>query len=273
MQGGWSHTSKKRETLEASFRQNLGWEHRNYQDWVTYRIVSQTPFTEIFTLFPVDILNWKAKKNCFFDLCMYDHEDNICGKEILLYTIRLDHVFEIDNPLSIILSPKSQYHSWPKFLIHLSHKDFNVRSRPQKFNRWSLIINHLFWTLKKKKVKIRIKYSLTVPHVRIQGSPDLHVDRGSTINLTCVISHRCRAHVIFTYPTNWTNWTKWTNLTKMINFTDLTKPTWVCYHSARSHQHTSSGTTMTRLVSSQYDICEKFKYLCKFEIFVNIRIL
>ena len=26
--------------------------------------------------------------------------------------------------------------------------------------------------------------------MRIQGSPDLHVDRGSTINLTCVISHR-----------------------------------------------------------------------------------
>ena len=42
---------------------------------------------------------------------------------ILLYTIRLDHVFEIDNPLSIILSPKSQYHSWPKFLIYLSHKN------------------------------------------------------------------------------------------------------------------------------------------------------
>ena len=30
---------------------------------------------------------------------------------------------------------------------------------------------------------------ISVPHVRIQGSPDLHVDRGSTINLTCVISH------------------------------------------------------------------------------------
>ena len=34
-----------------------------------------------------------------------------------------------------------------------------------------------------------IKYLFSVPHVRIQGSPDLHVDRGSTINLTCVISH------------------------------------------------------------------------------------
>ena len=34
-----------------------------------------------------------------------------------------------------------------------------------------------------------IQYLFSVPHVRIQGSPDLHVDRGSTINLTCVISH------------------------------------------------------------------------------------
>jgi len=34
-----------------------------------------------------------------------------------------------------------------------------------------------------------IKLNIIVPHVRIQGSPDLHVDRGSTINLTCVISH------------------------------------------------------------------------------------
>ena len=30
---------------------------------------------------------------------------------------------------------------------------------------------------------------IAVPHVRIQGSPDRHVDIGSTINLTCVISH------------------------------------------------------------------------------------
>ena len=29
----------------------------------------------------------------------------------------------------------------------------------------------------------------SVPHVGIHGSPDLHVNRGSTINLTCVISH------------------------------------------------------------------------------------
>jgi len=34
-----------------------------------------------------------------------------------------------------------------------------------------------------------IKLNIIVPHVRIQGYPDLHVDRGSTINLTCVISH------------------------------------------------------------------------------------
>ena len=34
-------------------------------------------------------------------------------------------------------------------------------------------------------------YSLcifAVPHVRIQGSPDIHVDQGSVINLTCIIS-------------------------------------------------------------------------------------
>lgn len=29
---------------------------------------------------------------------------------------------------------------------------------------------------------------LAVPHVRIQGSPDIHVDQGSVINLTCIIS-------------------------------------------------------------------------------------
>lgn len=34
-----------------------------------------------------------------------------------------------------------------------------------------------------------ITLNIIVPHVRIQGSPDLHVNRGSTINLTCVISH------------------------------------------------------------------------------------
>jgi len=34
-----------------------------------------------------------------------------------------------------------------------------------------------------------IKLNIIVPHVRIHGSPDLHVNRGSTINLTCIISH------------------------------------------------------------------------------------
>jgi len=34
-----------------------------------------------------------------------------------------------------------------------------------------------------------IKLNIIVPHVRIQGYPDLHVNRGSTINLTCIISH------------------------------------------------------------------------------------
>ena len=29
----------------------------------------------------------------------------------------------------------------------------------------------------------------SVPHVRIQGAPDLHVDQGSVINLTCIISY------------------------------------------------------------------------------------
>ena len=61
------------------------------------------------------------------------HEDDDSVKDILLYTIKLDHVFEIDNPLSIILSPKSQYHSWPKCLIHLSHKDFNVQPASNNF--------------------------------------------------------------------------------------------------------------------------------------------
>ena len=31
--------------------------------------------------------------------------------------------------------------------------------------------------------------SFSVPHVRIQGAPDLHVDQGSVINLTCIISY------------------------------------------------------------------------------------
>ena len=30
--------------------------------------------------------------------------------------------------------------------------------------------------------------TFAVPHVRIQGSPDIHVDQGSVINLTCIIS-------------------------------------------------------------------------------------
>ncbi len=29
----------------------------------------------------------------------------------------------------------------------------------------------------------------SVPHVRIQGSPDIHVNQGSLINLTCIISY------------------------------------------------------------------------------------
>lgn len=33
-----------------------------------------------------------------------------------------------------------------------------------------------------------ITLNIIVPRVRIQGSPDLHVNRGSTINLTCIIS-------------------------------------------------------------------------------------
>ena len=32
-------------------------------------------------------------------------------------------------------------------------------------------------------------YFVLVPHVRIQGSPDIHVDQGSVINLTCIISY------------------------------------------------------------------------------------
>lgn len=34
-----------------------------------------------------------------------------------------------------------------------------------------------------------INLNIVVPHVRIQGSPDLHVDQGSVINLTCIISY------------------------------------------------------------------------------------
>ena len=32
-------------------------------------------------------------------------------------------------------------------------------------------------------------FFVLVPHVRIQGSPDIHVDQGSVINLTCIISY------------------------------------------------------------------------------------
>jgi len=34
-----------------------------------------------------------------------------------------------------------------------------------------------------------INLNIVVPHVRIQGSPDIHVDQGSVINLTCIISY------------------------------------------------------------------------------------
>ena len=30
---------------------------------------------------------------------------------------------------------------------------------------------------------------VSVPHVRIQGAPDIHVNQGSAINLTCIISY------------------------------------------------------------------------------------
>ena len=56
---------------------------------------------------PNDCINLSFLKN------QDGHEDDDCVRDILSYTIKLDHVFEIDNPLSIILSPKSQYHSWP----------------------------------------------------------------------------------------------------------------------------------------------------------------
>lgn len=32
-------------------------------------------------------------------------------------------------------------------------------------------------------------FSISVPHVRIQGAPDIHVNQGSAINLTCIISY------------------------------------------------------------------------------------
>ncbi|CAB4063637.1 unnamed protein product [Lepeophtheirus salmonis] len=34
-----------------------------------------------------------------------------------------------------------------------------------------------------------INLNIVVPHVRIQGSPDIHVDQGSVINITCIISY------------------------------------------------------------------------------------
>ena len=36
---------------------------------------------------------------------------------------------------------------------------------------------------------LSIFLSLAVPHVRIQGAPDIHVNQGSAINLTCIISY------------------------------------------------------------------------------------
>ncbi|XP_059082176.1 neurotrimin-like [Tigriopus californicus] len=34
-----------------------------------------------------------------------------------------------------------------------------------------------------------VNLNIIVPHVRIQGSPDIHVNQGSVINLTCIISY------------------------------------------------------------------------------------
>ena len=81
--------------------------------------------------------------------------------------------------------------------------------------------------------------------MRIQGSPDLHVDRGSTINLTCVISHR------------WISSLSDQSNANMISLINVTKSIWTCYPSARSRQRTSSGTTMMRWVSSENELnCE-----------------
>ena len=38
-------------------------------------------------------------------------------------------------------------------------------------------------------LSLSIFLSLAVPHVRIQGAPDIHVNQGSAINLTCIISY------------------------------------------------------------------------------------
>ena len=39
------------------------------------------------------------------------------------------------------------------------------------------------------RLSLSIFLSLAVPHVRIQGAPDIHVNQGSAINLTCIISY------------------------------------------------------------------------------------
>ncbi|XP_064116414.1 uncharacterized protein LOC135222192 isoform X1 [Macrobrachium nipponense] len=35
----------------------------------------------------------------------------------------------------------------------------------------------------------QVKLNIFAPHAEIIGSPDMHVDKGSTINLTCIIAH------------------------------------------------------------------------------------
>ena len=69
------------------------------------------------------------------------------------------------------------WHIW----VSNSNKTFPVLSYNIKYHWWEKN-GKLDW-------RLFILVNLSVPRVRIQGSPDLHVNRGSTINLTCIISH------------------------------------------------------------------------------------
>ena len=59
-----------------------------------------------------------------------------------------------------------------------------------RFFGCDFLIFTIFFRVYKEKSAFWWQFSsFSVPHVRIQGAPDLHVDQGSVINLTCIISY------------------------------------------------------------------------------------
>eukprot|EP00095_Tigriopus_kingsejongensis_P000238 snap_masked-scaffold55_size446313-processed-gene-3.2 protein:Tk00238 transcript:snap_masked-scaffold55_size446313-processed-gene-3.2-mRNA-1 annotation:"hypothetical protein KGM_11578" len=70
----------------------------------------------------------------------------------------------------------------PRRPVH-SERDWNHRTNQ------GMVMNSSKWCREEFLNKDKCTLVRLVPHVRIQGSPDIHVNQGSVINLTCIISY------------------------------------------------------------------------------------